>query len=192
MFNKNFLMIMQKLVNFKKSEVCGVSKAEAFEKAPFHIMSDATQAYKLWLAKQTGVITDALVKEFCVEQLQKKTKMTPGVGLAITLESAVADTRERPYKFDDVKNEKGKRKYKTTYQIKTMDGKILANCEETKAKAKEIVRSLYTDINNPLREDVICTYSKQVVEGEPVAFTAKYTPSKGSKSGRWLVFGVEE
>ena len=36
-----------------------------------------------------------------------------------------------------------------------------------------------------------CYISKDVAEGEPIAFKAEYTPSKAAKSGRWLVFGNE-
>ncbi len=178
------------IINFKKVEVCGATKAEAFEKAPFFIQGDATQAFKTWKSKQTEGVTDKMIKEFCLAYLAKKSKNAPGVGFAITVESAVADTRERPYKFNDVKNEKGKRKYKTTYQIiDKATGKVLAETNETKAKAKEIAKKLYTDEN--FKGNLICTYTKQVLEGEPVAFEVVYTPSKSSRVGTYLVFGIE-
>ena len=50
----------------------------------------------------------------------------------ITIEAGAADTRERPYKVNDVKNEKGKRKYKTTYQlIDKKSGSVIAETQET-------------------------------------------------------------
>lgn len=178
-----------KFMNFKKVEVCGSTKAEAFEKAPFFIQGDATQAFKAWKAKQTEGVTDKGIKEFCLAYLAKKSKNAPGVGFAITIESAVADTRERPWKFNDVKNEKGKRKYVTTYQIiDKATGKVMAETNETKAKAKEIAKNLYKD---GFKGNLICTYTKQVLEGEPVAFEVTYTPSKSSRVGTYLVFGIE-
>ena len=177
-------------VNFKKLEVTGATKVEAFEKAPFFIQGDATQAFKIWKSKQTQGITEKDIKDFCLGYLAKKSKNAPGVGFAVTIESAVADTRERPYKFTDIKNEKGKRKYKTIYQIIDKEtGKVLAETDETKAKAKEIAKKLYVD--KDFKGNLVCTYTKQVVEGEPVAFEVAYTPSKSSRVGTYMIFGIE-
>ena len=181
---------MAQIMNFKRMEVNGATKEEALAKAPFDIMGDATQAYKIWRKKQVNGVTDAEKKEFMLEQLAKKSKNCAGVGFSITIESAVADTRERPYKIEDVKNDKGARKYKTIYQIiDKATGAVIAQTDETKAKAKEIAKALYTD--KGFKGDLICTYTKQVVDGEPTAFTATYTPSKSSRVGSYLVFGIE-
>ena len=99
-----------KVINFKKLEVTGATKEEALAKAPFQIIGDATQAFKNWKKKQIDGVTDAKIKEFALDYIQKKTKSAAGVGFSITVDAAVADTRERPYKINDVKNEKGKRK----------------------------------------------------------------------------------
>ena len=99
------------VMNFKRMEVTGTTKQEALDKAPFKIMGDATQAYKKWLKKQVNGVTDADKKQFMLDYLASKSKNIPGVGFAITIESAVADSRERPYTITDVKNEKGARKY---------------------------------------------------------------------------------
>ena len=181
---------MTQIMNFKRMEVNGATKEEALAKAPFDIMGDATQAYKIWRKKQVNGVTDADKKEFMLEYLAKKSKNCAGVGFSITIESAVADTRERPYKIEDVKNDKGARKYKTIYQIiDKATGAVIAQTDETKAKAKEIAKALYTD--HGFKGDLICTYTKQVVDGEPIAFTATYTPSKSSRVGTYLVFGIE-
>ena len=181
---------MTQFLNFKVMEVTGATKEEALNKAPFDIMGDATQAYKLWKKKQVNGVTEADKKMFMLDYLNKKSKNVTGVGFAITLESAVADTRERPYRIDDVKNELGARKYKTIYQlVDKATGKVLAQVDGTKAKAKELVKSLYTD--KDYKGDLVCTYTKQVVDGQPTAFTATYTPSKSSRVGSYLVFGIE-
>lgn len=181
---------MEKFLNFKVLEVTGATKQEAMDKAPFFIQGDATQAFKAWKAKMTDGITEKDIKDFCIGYLAKKSKNAPGVGFAITIEAAVADTRERPYKISDVKNEKGKRKYKTVYQlVDKATGAVLAETDETKAKAKEIAKKLYTD--KGFKGSIVCTYTKQVLEGEPVAFEAAYTPSKSSRIGTYKVFGIE-
>ena len=181
---------MTQIMNFKRMEVNGATKEEALAKAPFDIMGDATQAYKIWRKKMVNGVTDADKKQFMLDYLAKKSKNVAGVGFAITLEAAVADTRERPWRIDDVKNESGARKYKTTYQlIDKATGAVVAETNETKAKAKDMAKALYTE--KGFKGDLICTYTKQVVDGEPTAFTVSYTPSKSSRVGSYLVFGVE-
>lgn len=181
---------MAQIMNFKKLEVTGATKEEALAKAPFDIMGDATQAYKLWKKKQTGGITEADKRAFMLDYLTKKSKNVAGVGFSITVESAVADTRERPYTINDVKNELGARKYKTVYVLRDKaTGVELARTDETKAKAKEIAKKLYTE--KGLKSNIVCTYTKQVVEGQAVAFTVEYTPSKSSHVGTYVVFGIE-
>lgn len=181
---------MTQFMNFKKMEVTGATKDEALAKAPFDIMGDATQAYKLWKKKQVNGVTEADKKQFMLDYLAKKSKNVAGIGFSITLESAVADSRERPYGIHDKKNESGARKYKTTYQlIDKATGVVVAETSETKAKAKEIAKDLY--VNKGFKGNLICTYTKQVVNGEPVAFEVDYTPSKSARVGSYLVFGVE-
>ena len=43
-----------KIMNFKMLEVCGATKSEALEKAPFYIMGDATQKFKNWKCNKTS------------------------------------------------------------------------------------------------------------------------------------------
>jgi hypothetical protein len=181
---------MTQVMNFKKMEVSGATKEEALSKAPFDIMGDATQAFKIWKKKQVNGVTEADKKQFMLDYLNKKSKNVAGVGFSITLESAIADSRERPYTIHSKKNESGARKYKTTYQlIDKATGAVLAETNETKAKAKEIAKDLYA--NKGFKGNLVCTYTKQVVDGEPIAFEAEYTPSKSARVGSYLVFGVE-
>ena len=99
-------------MNFKKVEVKGFTKQEAIAEAPFQVIRDATQAWKT----AGKPIAEKALKEFCAEYLVKHTKYAAGIGCSITFEAGSADTRERPYTVKDIKNEKGKRKYKTGYQ----------------------------------------------------------------------------
>ena len=179
-----------KFINFEKLEVTGMSKTEALEKAPFIIQGDATQAYKNWRKKFDRPIDERDVKQFCLEYLSKKSKNAPNIGFSITIDSAVADTKERPYHVVNVKNEKGRRKYVTTYRlIDKATGKTLCETNETKSKAMELAKKLYTEKN--FRGNIVCKYTKEVVEGEPVAFEVEYAPSKSSKVGTYIVFGVK-
>lgn len=183
---------MANVMNFKRTEVFGMTKEEAFAKAPYSIWGDATQAYKNWEAKQPNGVSDADKVQFMLDYLAKKSKNAAGIGFSITLTPAVADTRERPYTFIDRKNEKGARKYKTTYQlIDKASNTIIAETNETKARAKEIGKKLYTD--KGYKGHVVCKYTKQATEegGDPIAFEMEYTPSINARMGKFLVFGIE-
>ncbi len=107
---------MAQILNFQVMEVVGATREEALNQAPFDIMGDATQAYKSWKSKQTGTITEADKKQFMLDYLAKKSKNVAGVGFSITNESAVVDTRKRPYTIKDHKRE-GASKKVTTYQL---------------------------------------------------------------------------
>lgn len=188
---------MAQFLNFKVMEVTGATKEEALEKAPFDIMGDATQAYKIWKKKQVNGVTEADRKQFMLDYLSKKSKNVNGVGFSITQEAAVADTRERPYRINDVKNESGARKYKTIYQIyenlgtpeKPVKGKLLKEVDTTKSDSKNVGKSMWAD--EGFKGNVVCYYTKQVIEGEAIAWTGEYTPSKSSRVGSYLVFGIE-
>lgn len=207
---------MENMVNFKRMEVSGATKEEALALASFGIQGDATAAYRKAREKHTGVWSDNDMKEFMASQLASKTKNLPGVGLYITLESAVKDTRKRNYTITPIKNDKGPRRDGKVYQI--IDDETNAVLAETKCKlvpqvdesgkpiedeegnvrmrvssetitdAKELVKNLYA---KGYKGNCHCRYTKQVVEGLDTVFTAEYTPSKGSRPGRYLVFGVE-
>ena len=174
-------------VNFKRLEVSAFTKQEAVEKVAenFQIIKDATQAWK----NAGKPITEQALKAFCADYLTKHTKFATGIGCSITMEAGTPDSRERPYTVKDIKNEKGKRKYKTGYQL--MDqatGKVLGVCFETKAKAKEVAKDLY---KNGYKGNIFAKYIKEVTEGEVGAFEVAYTPSKSSKLGKYFCFGVE-
>lgn len=182
---------MTKVMSFKKCEIVGINKETAVNEANlgFSIVGDATQAYKNWVKVHSGALTDKDVKQFMVDYLQKKVKCASGVGYIITIESAVADTREYPWTITDVKNEQGKRKFKKVYRLVDDEtGEILGTNNETKAAAKNLAKEIIAD---GFHGKMTCYISKDVAEGEPVAFKAEYTPSKASKPGRWLVFGNE-
>lgn len=172
--------------NFKFEEIKAYTKNEATEKAPFQIIKDATQAWK----NANKPLTGSALKEFMAEYLEKNTKFAAGIGCMITVDAGQADTRERPYTVTAIKNEQGKRGYKTAIQgLDKETGNILFTCFGTKDDAEKMAKALYTD--KDFKGNIHAVYTKQVVEGEPGAFDVEYTPSKNAKIGSYLAFGVE-
>ena len=181
------------ILNFKTVEVVAESKEAAkaqIEESLFHIQGDATQAYHNWEQKQSGVITDRDRKEFMLDYLAKKSKNCPGAGFMITVESAVKDSRERPYKIDDIKNEDGKRKFKTFYKWVDNESKtVVCQVDTNKADAKAAIKELYK--TGAYKGNAKLIKTKDVVEGQSVVATATYTPSKNTKNGKYIAFGIE-
>ena len=179
-------MIMDKVLNFSKSVVTGVNKAEAIAKAPFEVVGDATQAYLKW---KSSVENEDGLKDFLVEYLTKKTKNEEGKGFIITLTPAVQNTRKSPYSINDIKNDKGVRKYKTTYQlVDTTTNVVIAETAESKNKALQLGRKLYKETG--LTHDIKCILVKKVIEGSDTLFEMVYNPSKGTQEGEYIVFGI--
>lgn len=176
---------METNVIFKKLEVVGTTKDEALAKAPFYIQGDATTAYKKWKETQNE-ITEASVKEFCKAYLLKK-KAAPGVGYAITVQTPVLDSRERPYKITDIKNEEGKRKMKRYHVLKNKaTGEVLAKFDGTKAEAKNAAKDL---ILGGFHGTLVSELQAFVEGNNAIEFEAEYKPSKGTTSGTYIVFG---
>lgn len=174
------------MTKFRKVTVEGFTKEEATKDLNFLIFKDATQAWK-----KANMPMEKDLNVFMEEYLQKHTKNAEGLGCIITLKSGVADTRERPYKFSDVVNKKGKRTYKTGLQLTNKEtGEVIHTVFGTKSEAKDYVRHLY--IEEGFRGDIEAKYVKEVVDGEEFAFEVKYTPSVSATKGKWLCFGIEK
>ena len=182
-----------KVMNFKKVEVVAESKKAAIEKIEselFHVSGDATQAYKNWFAKQVNGVTERDKKAFMLDYLAAKSKNCPGAGYIICVEPAVADTRERPYKLENVKNEDGKRKSGKVLVWKDNEsGAEVVKVRGTKTEAAQALKELYK--KGSYKGNATCEIHYDIVEGNPVVMTAKYTPSQGTHNGTWIAFGLE-
>lgn len=180
------------ILNFKKVEIVAANVEEAkaiMEENHFNYLGDATQKFKNWKEKQGGAVTDRDIKAFMLDYLNDKTKNCPGAGFLITLDAAVKDTRERPYKIEKVKNE-GRRKYTTTYVgVNTATGLPVGKWDTTKADALNAIKEMYK--SGELKDNVELSMVKEVSKGEAVVAKCFYTPSKNTKKGTWLAFGIE-
>lgn len=170
---------------FKTVEVNAYSKDEAIAKAPFQIIMDATQAWKL--AGKPLMGTE--LKEFLAAKLQAETKFANGVGCIITVDAGVPDSREFPYAVNDIKNDKGKRKFGMSFLMTDKEtGEVKGIVTgATKAEAIEKAKELY--VKKGYKGNLMAQYIKVVTEGEPGAFEVSYAPSKSTHLGKYLLFG---
>ena len=174
-----------KNVIFKKFETIGKTKDEAkAAAAPLNLRVDATGSYNKW-AKENPTNEDN-VKEWMKDYLNKKKFNMPNDGAYIVLQPAVADTRERPYKYVNNVTE-GKKNIERVYEIRTKrDGTVVGTASK-KADAEKLAKSLMSD----LKTDLECVIVYHVTEGKDLAFTLQYTPSTNTKQGSYVVFGNE-
>ena len=164
----------------------GFDVNEVFEgKADFQLIGNATQAWKK--AGEPKLTVE--LESFAANYLQTKVKSVAGSGYYVVLDAPTKDTREKPYKVDNIVNE-GERKYKTFYI--PVDPKTGAPATEerpeTKAEGVNLAKKLVTE----LKKDIVVNVVREVVEGEAVAAYVSYTPSVNAKAGRFIYFGIEK
>lgn len=128
---------MENVFVFRKMEVTGATKEEAFDKTPFTAPRDkwvnATQKFNNFKKSlgATEALTEATVRKFMNDYLTEK-KIAPGVGCYIVVEAAVADSRQRPYTTEKYKNEGTRELAKVFQLIDDATGKILAETPVTR------------------------------------------------------------
>ena len=69
------------------------------------------------------------------------------------------------------------------------EGKTVCQVDTNKADAKNAIKELYK--SGDYKGNAKLVKTKDVVEGNAVIATADYTPSKNTKKGTFIVFGIE-
>lgn len=167
---------------FKKFEVIGTTKDAAMKESGLNLRVDASQAYKKW-AKDNPTNEDN-VREWMKEYLNKKKLTMPNDGAYIVIQSAVLDSRERPYKVEKHKYEAHTHSPEKFYVLRDATGNEVGRAKtskEAEQKAKEFVIDY--------KETITINYEWVSKEKNSLYATVKYTPSKGSKPCKLLCFG---
>lgn len=178
------------MAHFFKTELTGTTYDEALANAPYGIQGNATQAWKNFQKNNPGIaLTDAVKRQWMEEYLTKKSKNLAGVGFYIVNVPAVVSDRKRPYLIENIKNDKGARKYKTAYVgIDNATGEELFCCMTNKSDALNMAKELYTEKNYTGKGHI--DMRKVCVEGVETVATFEYAPSKGSHPCTVEVFGI--
>ena len=167
---------------FKKFETIGETKDAAMKESGLNLRVDATQAYKKW-AKE-NVTNEDNVREWMKDYLKKKKFTMPNDGAYIVLQSAVADSRERPYKVNKPKYDARTHSPEKFYILRDAAGGEVGRAKtskEAEQKAKEFV----TDF----KESVNINIEWVAKEKNSLYATVEYTPSKGTQKAKLLCFG---
>lgn len=158
------------------------SYAEAVEvaaKGGMKIIKNVTQSYK-----NANCPAGADLAVFGESMLEKnKIKDLPGVGVMVVLDGGSPDVRERPYTFENNVNE-GTRTSKRVFVVRTAETDRLVGKAYDKDSAVKLAKAAMVEV----KEDMVCTIAYEV--SNPEAFTLKYTPSKNTNLGTYIVFGT--
>ena len=180
-----YKIYMENTVFFKKFETIGVTKDEAIRNAqPLNLRVDATQAYKKWA--KDNVVTEETQKEWMKDYLKKKKFTMPNDGAYVVLQTAVTDSRERPYKVEKPKYDARTHSPEKFYVLRDPAGKEVAR-EKTSKAAEQPAKEYVADY----KEDVSINYEWVAKEKNSLYATVKYTPSKGTQKAKLLVFGYQ-
>jgi len=188
-------------------EAQGYSKDKALKTTNLDVelddLKNATQSWK----KKGSPISSRDLNKFMADYI-KDNKV---VGAYIVVDASADDSRLRPY---SVINEAthGKRKKKTTYQIKEASFKVkhttgvdaegktieIATAEvltlgavEGKAEKKDAAIRQMKDLIEANKKDYVIEIVSEVVEGQRYAAYGQYTPSKSAKMGKFIFFTRE-
>jgi len=174
---------MEQNVYFKKFEVIGTTKDEAIKAAELNLRVDATQSYKKWAKEHTTNEDD--VKEWMKDYLKKKKLTMPNDGAYIVLQSAVVDSRERPYKVNKPKYDARTHTPERFYVGRAQDTNEEIFTEKTSKAAEQAAKEWVSENH----VGVNITIETRLKEKNSLYATVDYTPSKGSKPCKLLVFG---
>ena len=172
-------------VFFTKFETIGQTKDEAMKNSNLNLRVDATQAYKKW-AKE-NVTNEDNVKEWMVEYLKKKKFNMPNDGAYIVLQSAVLDSRERPYKVEKPKYEARTHTPVRVYVGRAQDTNEEIFTEKTSKAAEQAAKEWVID--NKVGVDLVI--ETRMKEKNSLYAKVNYVPSKGTQPCKLLVFGYK-
>ena len=176
---------MENNVFFTKFETIGQTKDEAMKNSKLNLRVDATQAYKKW-AKE-NVTNEDNVKEWMVEYLKKKKFNMPNDGAYIVLQSAVLDSRERPYKVEKPKYEARTQTPVRVYVGRAQDTNEELFTEKTSKAAEQAAKEWVID--NKVGVDLVI--ETRMKEKNSLYAKVNYVPSKGTQPCKLLVFGYK-
>jgi len=165
----------------------GFDIVEAFDnKASYAVNYNATISWQ-----KAGKPLGEELKKFAEEYLEKKLKSAVGIGCYVVVDSATKDSREKPYKVENV-IATGVRKWTTFYlPVETATGNPVSFAGKqptTKAQGLALAKDLMVD----LKKDITVEVVKKVTTGSPIAAVVKYSPSVNTKVGSFIFFGYEK
>lgn len=172
------------MANFRTIEIEAYSAQEAMINGPFAAYAIGANCTLAW--KKAGCPTEPeALNEFMEEQLEKKTKFSPGIGLYIVLENGYKNKSTRPYKYVNMKMP-SYQKLERSYLLVDDDNKIIR--EVTSSRRSDAVNAAREEYTNGFKGNLNIRMIKSAKDNIVSKF--EYKPSKGTKLGKYLLFGT--
>ena len=186
-------------------EATGYSKELAFETTGLDVSYDKLKNATIAWKKAGSPLNSKTLTAFAEQYLKSK----KAVGAYVVIDGSSSDTRSNPY---SVINERttGKRKAKTTYQIKegefkvkettvvnengeesvvkTVTGVTNLGAVEATADKKDVAIKLMKELISENKKNYVIEIVKEITEGQKYAAYGTYTPSKSAKQGKFIFF----
>lgn len=191
-------------MGFRKIEVEAKTFEEAKQMAPFKIIKNATTS---WIKAGRPIFNG--FNEFAVDYLHKVTHEEPGLGCAVAISNGIQNSRVIPYKLEKVKNvdyttryikmtdENGESKMiprkdrmwkRSIVLVDDNTNQILGVVDGYRREGLKAMKEIYA---SGYEGNITAYYVQTVKAGEPISFKTTYTPSKRSRMGKYILFGVE-
>ena len=186
-------------------EATGYSKELAFDTTGLDVSYDKLKNATIAWKKAGSPLNSKTLTAFAEQHLKSK----KAVGAYVVIDGFSSDTRSNPY---SVINERttGKRKAKTTYQIKegefkvkdstvvnengeesvvkTVTGVTNLGAVEATADKKDVAIKLMKELISENKKNYVIEIVKEITEGQKYAAYGTYTPSKSAKQGKFILF----
>lgn len=173
------------MANFRTIEITAFSAQEAMINGPFAAYAIGANCTQAW--KKAGCPTDPeLLNEFMEEQLEKKTKFGPGIGLYIVLEPGYRNKSNRPYKYNN-KQIPSYQKWNKSYLLLDDNNTIIR--EVTSKRRSDAVKAAREEYANGFQGNLNIRMIKSTADDDVVS-KFEYKPSKGTQLGKYLLFGT--
>ena len=169
-----------------KYEINASSLDEAKQKAAEMGLTIVKNVTPSWKNANCPVFGTKDFKLFIADVLDKKRLTnTRGVGLIVATDPGSADTRQRPWTYNNNVKE-GFRRTKRYFDVRVKGDETLIGSFEKKGDAARAAKAAMVDY----KKDMYCEIVYRVVDPEMgIAFTLDYTPSCKAKMGTYVVFG---
>lgn len=176
-----------RIMYMKKLVINAASFNEAKEMAAEQGLTVVHDSTPTWKKVGMPIVGSQEFYDFATDALKvNKLLDAKGVGVIVTLEPGAVDTRERPYKFNNVVSE-GRRNYVTTFEVRRKDNGALIGRAGKKKDAEKLAKKAMVEVKAPM----VCHVIKTEKNGNSLAFTLDYVPSVNAKTGTYVVFGNE-
>lgn len=166
------------------------SIGNAIKKAGFHVIGDATRAFR----RAGSPVEESQLFLFCKTHLEKYSGSEQGVGYIVTLRSPKLDRKLKIYKEKISSKLYAFNKLHSCYVLYDDDGKELytiwdaRDINEALFEAERLINEGIIELNS----EITCKFEYRFAKGIPnTVFKIEKTNRRAGRLGQYLLFGIQ-